>query len=400
MAVSTIDADVLRSYWEVVEAAAPTTERKTGRYLGRSSARGDNDAAAGLQGVQPSLCADGAGEGPADMFYFEQALAVATTSHNLGSSGGPEPSTVQSVGSSTATETVPSLTRLVVEEQKTLDHFHKLKFNWLELRTKQYFLEALLGCPEGVPPNEVCPSDAEIAELEISSAQAKQELKKIKDQTRSLQEQMEALCAELARAHEVYIESFDLCRTAVDDLCARVEERQCRERLDAQEASLASLRQQETELAATVAKLEWEIRPLEESTETLRRNVAAAEERLAAQELSNEIDEGASRQQRVQHMAEWYRAMTQLLESISGIRIQHFGADHLIVDVENVFTEVSTQVTLYFAPGTCLLSRFELNPAPRPESLLDVSSQEKIIRIANSTGDIGWLIRTLQARLS
>jgi hypothetical protein len=332
------------------------------------------------------------------MFHFEQALAAAIT--GTGPIGAQEASTAQSVASLTATETVPSLTRLVVEEQKTLDHFHKLKFNWLELRTKQYFLEALLGCREGVQPHEVCPSDAEIAELEISSAQAKQALRKIKEQTRDLQGQMDALCAELAHAHGAYLESFDRCRTMVDDLCARVDERQNREQLDEHKLELASLAQEEAERMERVAKLQWEIRPLEATTETLRRDVAAAEERLASQESINEPGKKAARQHQVQHMAEWYRTMNQLLESISGIRIRCFGTDQLTVDLENVFTGTTSPVTVYFAPGSSLVARIVVPPASPLSSALDTPEREKIIRSANSTGDIGWLVRTLQSRLT
>jgi hypothetical protein len=409
MGLSTIDADVLRSYTEVVEAAAPASERKAGFLVQQHGALGDGgDASQPAGGATEAGAANSEGDAGSnvDMFYFEHALATAISSqqqHSAGGGGGgggaPDPSTVHTTGSATTTEGVSNLTRLVVEEQKTLDLFHKLKFNWLELQTKQYFLEVLLGCPKGVTPNDLCPSDAAIAELEISSAQAKQELKKIKQQTKNLHEQMESLCTELARAHGIYLASFNECRTAVEDLCARVQERAYRDQLVERDAELASLRQQEAEMLAKKAKLEWETRPLEQSIDALREEIAAAETRLESGNSASEKEPDAALRARYQAMVAWYQAMIPLLESISGIRIERFETDRLVISMEHAVSDQKQQAVLDLVPGSCLISRITLEPPPSPTSGLDAAEIQTLLRRANETNDMGWLIRTLQQRL-
>ena len=359
-----VDLDVVRSYLEVVEAAAPASFR----------------SATALPG------SDGAGEAAEDNqepLHLEKAFAEQGVS-------------LQEMLAQAPDAALPgALARIAVEEHRVKEHLKKLKFNYLELQTKLHFLEGVIAVSPGSEPSAVGPSEEAAAELELEVAHAKQDLKRVKEETAERLQRLEAVSTEVASSYAEYVAEYEQCRTMVLDLHARLQKRRAQETLQTHTAATEALRAEHQRLAGEIASLEWEQRPLHGNIRDLEDDIGRlqAQSQADATRHENDTDTSAAR------MAAWYTGMLALLEAACGIAVEHIAAGALVLRVRNTANTTTYRFTLQLESPHMHVRQVVVDPPPAESAAWSATALSPLLQQANVLRDLGWLVRELQHRL-
>eukprot|EP00166_Cyanidium_caldarium_P005825 ctg_736.g351 len=341
-----VDLDVVRSYLEVVEAAAPASFRSTTALPGP----------------------DGAGEAADDNqepLHVEKAFAEQGVS-------------LQEMLAQAPDAALPgALARIAVEEHRVKEHLKKLKFNYLELQTKLHFLESVIAVSPGSEPSAVGPSEEP------------------RPETAERLQRLEAVSAEVASSYAEYVAEYEQCRAMVLDLHARLQKRRAQETLQTHTAATEALRAEHQQLAGEIASLEWEQRPLQGNIRDLEDDI----ERLRKQSQAdvtrhdNDTDTSAAR------MAAWYTSMLALLEAACGIAVEHIAADALVLRVRNTANTTTYRFTLQLESSHLHVRQVVVDPPPAESAAWSTTALSPLLQQANALRDLGWLVRQLQHRL-
>lgn len=235
----------------------------------------------------------------------------------------------------------------------------KLKFNYLELATKQRFLEHLLdGEAWEAIPSEWAPGPVKALEKRVQDA--KDQLKAVKERQLHVKEQLETICerltAKLNSMARKRSETIDLVKAirklqfelreatkllpqSVEEGCWSAEELKERlaQALIAKEKRQAALNVQRQ----AVSDLH---RLLHHQSDQLDRLRHLESERRAEADRLNARLQGQS--PAVEQLCRWYRGMHELGESVTGVHCEVVRPDYLHVTVTNPSTAQSVPVHL------------------------------------------------------
>lgn len=367
---------------------------------GRAAVNDENDGGNGDGG------GGGGGEQPQQTLHFEKMFERALKEHRDGSLCGPEQRGDDATGDTgagaadtfDAEHTGQIFHNVLLEEQRATEHMKKLKFHYLELNTKRQFLQSVSAAPQGAAASACCPSEERVAEIELEAAHAKEELKRVKARSEEARERVAAVARDVAGAHEEYIREFERCRAKVEDLNARVAERRARDSLAAQEDSLRQLRAEEQRLQDEAAGLEWELRPLESNAREMRQDVDNLEATLSESKEKGGAEGDAARV-RMMRMDEWYKSVVKSVEALTGVSVQQYALDSMVLEMRRGRTGDAQQQPPYrvrvgFEPDSVRVRTIEVEGAPLEPGELDALAAH-----ANRTNDLGWLVREVRQRL-
>ncbi|GJQ13018.1 hypothetical protein GpartN1_g4809.t1 [Galdieria partita] len=214
----------------------------------------------------------------------------------------------------------------------TQDMMHKLKFSFLELETKRRFLENIQVSTE----QDIIPTDQKIADLEIATAQSKNQVKRSKQYTQTLFQQIENLATEWVQKRKVHQQYLQSCQYKLEQLqkwqdstkdyfqdeegyyrqIRYLDETNANALLHQRELQLSQLASSKQQLEDKRNELIWEIEPLESAVQQLRSHVSVLE-----QDANENIHEDDTRSKMKQIMT-WYDNLIQFLQALSGVSIQ------------------------------------------------------------------------------
>jgi len=209
---------------------------------------------------------------------------------------------------------------------------HKLKFSFLELETKRRFLENIQVSND----HDIIPTDQKIADLEITTAQSKNQVKRSKQYTQSLFQQIENLADEWVQKKRRYREYLQSCQYKLEQLktwreqssdvfqdeegyyqqVKYLDEINAKALLHQREQQLSQLASRKQQLEDRRNQLLWDIEPLESAVQQMRSHVSVLE-----QDAKENIGEDDTRS-RMKQVMTWYDNLIQFLQALSGVAIQ------------------------------------------------------------------------------
>lgn len=211
---------------------------------------------------------------------------------------------------------------------------HKLKFSFLELETKRKFLENIQVSTD----EDVIPTDQKIADLEITTAQSKNQLKRSKQYTQSLFQQVENLANEWVQKRKLHRQYLQSCQYKLEQLqtwqqqssstdyfqdedgyyrqVRYLDEASAKSLLQQQELQLSQLASRKQQLEDERNQLQWEIEPLASAVQQMRNHVVVLEK--DAEENIHEDDTRSKMKQ----LMNWYDNLVQFLQAMSGVGIK------------------------------------------------------------------------------
>eukprot|EP00899_Mesostigma_viride_P011210 jgi/Mesvir1/2008/Mv06194-RA.2 len=198
--------------------------------------------------------------------------------------------------------------------------FSKLKFDYLELETKEGFMSRIA---KGATSGESNPEVESVIKVE------KKELKSAKEQNEATKEAIRALIGQIStdldsfqKEHADALSQFHSVRTLIDacndtreEDALVMEERACKAILAEKEAALRLVEESVLAAAQEGAALEASITEAEQELAALRAELQQAQwDLLQRQTVDTAV---ASRKE----ASEWYREMLRLLSNVSGTRL-------------------------------------------------------------------------------
>mmetsp|Transcript_41964 Transcript_41964/g.69866 ORF Transcript_41964/g.69866 Transcript_41964/m.69866 type:complete len:427 (-) Transcript_41964:86-1366(-) len=240
------------------------------------------------------------------------------------------------------------------------DHLHKLKFNYVELETRQFFMDVVANDEELNPPT------SQIEEVDTAMKTSKAKMQKLKEQ----KEQIEKDIMEVARSCCISYDSLQAEKIALSESVDILKERNA---LALQEPDLEykSVLKEEVD---RLRELEQQERELEGRTRQARVRMAEAQAQASVlREQSDEMESqglGANgskafEQAKLQETNQWYCNMTHLVTALSGVAVGKVDRRSLEL-VLSQGAEPARTLTLKYKPGTTQLESAELIPNDTP----------------------------------
>ncbi|GJD11578.1 hypothetical protein Gasu2_57110 [Galdieria sulphuraria] len=217
----------------------------------------------------------------------------------------------------------------------TQDMMHKLKFSFLELETKRRFLENIQVSTD----QDIIPTDQKIADLEITTAQSKNQVKRSKQYTQSLFQQIENLANDWVQKRKLHQQYLQSCQYKLEQLqkwqeqtsttkdyfkeedgyfrqIKYLDETNAKALLHQRELQLSQLASSKQQLEDRRNELIWELEPLESAVQQMRSHVSVLE-----QDANENIHEDDTRS-KMKHIMTWYDNLIQFIQAMSGVTVQ------------------------------------------------------------------------------
>eukprot|EP01135_Chromosphaera_perkinsii_P006283 Nk52_evm12s485 gene=Nk52_evmTU12s485 len=314
------------------------------------------------------------------------------------------------------------------------EHFSKLKFNFIELETKQGFMERIQK--SGDKENQcgaLAPNDEELMEIEAKMSDEKVHVKDLKSKNAKLKEECHSLAERVAGRYDEYnhmktdltslVEQMRLMKGEFVDATSKQREvamtmentpitlDNAEEILERQTVEMQKLSETKQKEEVELSEMEYRIKCLESEINELQeslRNAKEEELELTARNDNGEIEkEGECHSEKAKvvqldEMNQWYIYTTRIISNLSGVSIRELDdeskPDHMVIDITvaldcgSVPNSKKYVMDVYFKPGTIALQRVTVEPQ-------DVNISD-ILEQAVASNDIKFLLREVKSRLT
>lgn len=290
------------------------------------------------------------------------------------------------------------------ELRHTREHLEKLKFNWLELYTKRAFLTQLSDADGWRACQTSRWTPGELKQLERSVEPVKTALKSTKETTSELERRLQAACETIIGHQDTVLAKVQHATELTKELAAE------RLALGTLQAALPAAGQLVRPIEELQALLDEQSIQLEKRVAALERQRAAIsdlERLLSVHEGENErtlamvreleerqrtiaAKEATPQQRTLIALSSWYKRAQEVLERMTGVRVELIQNDYLVATVEE-----AVPVHIWVDPANGRLRTVKIGST----SSTPKRQWRELIEVACESNDIPFLLRSVQAAL-